>query len=82
MKITDDVLVTGIVGGASLLFALNNMWQRPPKPEKFINTIDAVGPHWHNLRIDGFMSTFSLNQVAPLKEGALAYTHGMYEEST
>jgi hypothetical protein len=45
MKITDDVLVAGIIGGASLLFVLD-IWQKkkPTKPEKFISTIDAVGP--------------------------------------
>jgi hypothetical protein len=37
MKITDDVLVAGIIGGASLLFVLSE-WQKK-KPEKFINTI-------------------------------------------
>ena len=40
----DDTLIAWIIGGAALLFTLDSVLTYKQKPpEKFINTIDAVG---------------------------------------
>ncbi len=75
MKITDDVLVELSVELHYYLFYLSG------RRRNLRNLLTRYGPLWHNLKISGVIATFSLKQVAPLKEGALAYTHGMYDTS-